>query len=138
MSAALLLIEIGGGIKSFETKEKFCSWIGVCPTNNESAGKRKSSRTAKANKYAKSLVCELANSAIKTNSQFKGKYKSLVIRRGHKKSVIAVGHKLMGVVYSVLKNQTYYKDPEIDYEKLTVQKNAPRWLKALEKFGYLK
>ncbi len=101
------------------------------------AQEKKSSRTRKANTYVKSLVCEMANSAIKTNSQFKGKYQSLVIRRGHKRSVIAVGHKMMGVVYSVISNDTPYKDPGIDYEKLMVKKNAPRWIRALKKYDFM-
>ena len=77
------------------------------------------------------------NSAIKTNSQFKGKYKSLVIRRGHKRSVIAVGHKMMAVLYSVISNDTPYKDPETDYERVMVEKNAPRWIKALKKYNFM-
>lgn len=85
----------------------------------------------------KSLVCEVAHSAIKTNSQFKGKYKSLVIRRGHKRSVIAVGHKMMRVVYSVISNDKPYRDPGIDYEKAMVEKNAPRWIKALKKYEFM-
>jgi hypothetical protein len=72
-----------------------------------------------------------------THSQFKGKYAGLVIRRGSKRSVIAVGHKLLRVIYAMLKNNVPYRDPGIDYEALTVQKNAARWLRALEKFGYL-
>ena len=74
---------------------------------------------------------------IKTNSQFKDKYKGLVIRKGHKKAIIAIGHKLLRVIYSLLKNNKPYKDPTIDYNALVVKKNASRWIKALEKFGYL-
>ncbi len=60
-----------------------------------------------------------------------------MIRRGHKRSIIAVGHKLLRVIYTVLKMQQPYRDPAIDYEALVIAKNAPRWLKALEKYGYL-
>ena len=67
----------------------------------------------------------------------KGKYQALVSRRGHKRSIVAIGQKLLRVVYTVLKEQQPYRDPEIDYEALVVAKNAPRWLKALEKYGYL-
>ena len=136
LSAALLIAEIGGDVKSFKNKESFCSWMGLCPSNNQSAGKKKASHTRKANTYVKSLVCEMANSAIKTRSQFKGKYQSLVIRRGHKRSIIAIGHKMMGVVYSVINNDRPYTDPKIDYEKLMVEKNAPRWVRMLKKYGY--
>lgn len=72
-----------------------------------------------------------------TNSQFKGKYQGLAIRRGSKRSIVAVGHKILRVVYAVLSKNEHYRDPGVDYEAFVVAKNAPRWLKALEKFGYL-
>lgn len=137
LGAALLLPEIGGDIKSFPNKEKFCSWMGLCPSNNRSAKKVKSTRTRKANGYVKTLVCELANSAIRTDSQFKGKYNTLTIRRGHKKSVVAIGHKMMEVVYSVIKNDKPYKDPKINYEEIMAKKNAPRWIRVLKTYNLL-
>lgn len=82
-------------------------------------------------------MCEVANSAIKTNSQFKGLYKGLVIRRGHKRSVIAVGHKILEIIFTVIKKKEPYKDSTINYEALAVMRNAPRWIKSLQKFGYL-
>lgn len=85
----------------------------------------------------KQLLCEAANSAIKTNSQFKGLYKGLVIRRGHKRAIVAVGHKLLEVAHTILKKKEPYRDPNIDYEAFVVQRNAPRWIQALQKFGYL-
>ena len=79
----------------------------------------------------------MANAAAKTTSQFQGKYKSLVIRRGHKRTIVAIGHKLMGVAFSVLKNETPYKDPKVNYEELMVKKNAPRWIRTLKLYGYM-
>ena len=67
----------------------------------------------------------------------KGKYQALVIRRGHKRSIIALAHKLLRVIYAVLDQQQPYHDPEIDYQALIVEKNAPRWIKALKHYGYL-
>ena len=138
ISAAMLLSEIGVDMSSFKKSNHFCSWAGMCPGNNESAGKRKSGKTRKANRYLRSLMCEVANAAIKTNSQFKGKYRTLVVRRGHKRAVVAVGHKMLKLMYLLLKTGQPYKDPGIDYESLTVKKNAPRWIKALKEYGYLK
>lgn len=136
-SAAVLIIEIGTDMEQFGGSDRLASWAGMCPGNNESAGKRKSGRAGKGNRTVRRTLCEVANAARKTNSQFKGKYQSLVIRRGHKRTIIALGHKLLRVVYSMLKNNQPYKDPEIDYEALIVQRNSPRWLKALNKYGYL-
>ena len=63
--------------------------------------------------------------------------RSLMIRKGHKKSIIAVGHKLLRVAYCVLSKQKAYHDPGINYEGMVVKKNAPRWIKALTQYGYL-
>ena len=83
------------------------------------------------------ILCESANAACQTDRQFNGKYPARVIRRGHQRSIMAIGHPLLGVVYTLLKEPQPYRDPEIDDEALVVAKNAPRWLKALKKYGYL-
>ena len=136
IGAALLLVEIGVDMERFGSKENLASWAGMCPGNNESAGKRKSGKTRKGNRAIRRILCEAANAARKTNSQFKGKYQGLIIRRGHKRAIIAVGHKILRVVYSLLKNGRPYIDPEIDYESIVVKKNAPRWIQALKKYGH--
>lgn len=137
ISAAITIVEIGVDMKRFGNEEQFCSWAGMCPGNNESAGKKKNSKTRNGPKNLRTTLCQIANTAIKTNSQFKDKYKGLVIRKGHKLAIIAIGHKLLRVIYSLLKNNKPYKDPTINYNELVVKKNASRWIKALEKFGYL-
>lgn len=85
----------------------------------------------------KSLLCQFANSAIKTNSQFKGKFNSLTIRRGRKRAIMAIGHKLLEVIFCLLTTKMPYLDPNIDYVSLTVEKNAPRWIKTLSNYGYI-
>ena len=137
MSAAALIAEIGDDMSQFDGMKEIASWAGLCPGNNESAGKRKSGRTRKGNKMIKTTLCEVANAAIKTKSQFKGKYQSLVIRKGHKRSLIAIAHKLIRVIYTMLKKRQPYIDPDTDYEGLMVRKNASRWLHKLEEYGYL-
>ena len=137
MSAASILAEIGDDMGQFGGMSEIASWAGLCPGNNESAGKRKSGRTRKGNKAIRSLLCEVANAAIKTKSQFQDKYRSLIIRRGHKRSIIAIAHKLIRVIYTLLKRRLPYIDPAINYEELMVRKNGPRWLQMLEKYGYL-
>ena len=133
IAAALLIAEIGIDMERFGSGEQFASWAGLCPGNNESAGKRKSSRLRQGNRVLRQVLCEIANAACRTNSQFKGKYRALVIRRGHKRTIMALAHKLLRVIYALLKHQQPYRDPGIDYEALIVQKNAPRWIQALKK-----
>jgi transposase len=137
IGAAIIIIVIGIDMSCFGSMQQLCSWAGMCPGNNESAGKRKSARTRKGNRLLRQLLCQVANAAAKTNCQFKSKYEGLVIRRGHKRAIIALGHKILRVVYTVLNNQRPYQDPEVDYTALVVQKNAPRWLKMLKQYGYL-
>lgn len=99
--------------------------------------KKRSGRTRAGNKYVRSLLCEIANSARKTRSQFQGFYQGLVIRRGHKKTIIALGHRILEIIFIILSRKEPYKDPSVDYEALVVHRNAPRWIKALKKYGYI-
>lgn len=135
-SSAALIAEFGVDMARFGGMDNFCSWSGMCPGNNESAGKRKSGKTRKGNTYLRSMLCEVANAAIRTKSQFKEKYKTLVIRRGHKRAIIAIGHKFLRVIYCLFTRKKYYEDPGIDYQELVVARNASRWLKALNKYGF--
>lgn len=137
ISAAMLLAEIGTDMSSFKSKEHLSSWAGMCPGNNESAGKKKSGKTRRGNHYIRSILCEISNSARKTESRFKGMFQGLAIRRGHKRAIIAVGHKILEIIYVLIKNKVPYKDPCVDYEEMMVTKNAPRWIQCLKKYGYL-
>jgi hypothetical protein len=67
----------------------------------------------------------------------KSRYQALVIRRGTKKAIIAIAHKVLKTVFVVLSRQVPYQDSTVDYEALLVQRNAPRWLRQLKKYGYL-
>jgi transposase len=134
VGAALLIIEIGVDMQQFGSREQFCSWAGMCPGNNESAGKKKSGKTPKGSKQLRYILCEAANAAAKTNCQFQHKYKSIMIRRGHKKAIVAVGHKMLRVIFSRLKEGEVYHDPKVNYEELVVKKNASRWIRMLKKY----
>jgi transposase len=59
-----------------------------------------------------------------------------VIRRGHKRTLVALGHKILRIVSALLKTQSPYRDPGANYEALVVHRNAPRWIQALKKSGY--
>lgn len=137
IGAAMLLVEIGTDMEAFGKPERLASWVGVCPGNNESAGKRKSGRAGKGNPYVRRLLCEFAHAASRTTSVFKSKFQALLVRRGHKRSIIAIAHKLLRTIFFMLKRGQHYRDSATDYEALSVKKNAPRWLKALAKFGFI-
>lgn len=138
IGAAMLLVEIGTDMESFGSADRLASWVGICPGNNESAGKRKSGHLRKGNLYVRRLLCEFAHAASRTTSVFKSKFQSLVVRRGHKRAIIAIGHKILRTIFFMLKRREHYRDSATDYEALSVQRNAPRWIKSLTKFGFIK
>ena len=138
ISAATFLIEVGGlsFIDAFPNEDRFASWLGICPGNNESAGKRKSGKSRKGNQYLRRILCESAQAAVRTKgTTFQSKFNSLSIRLGRKRSVFAIAHKLTKVAYLILKNQQPYQDPHIDYQKLSAKKNAARWIRNLMKYN---
>jgi transposase len=137
IGAAMLLVEIGTDMDAFGSADKLASWVGICPGNNESAGKKKSGRARKGNPYVRRLLCEFAQAASRTTSVFKSKFQAMVIRRGHKRTIIAIGHKLLRTMFFMLKRGEYYRDSAADYEALSVKRNAPRWIKALTRFGFI-
>ena len=136
IAAALILIEIGADLSAFANAKHLASWAGLCPGNHESAGKRKTGKTRKGNHAIRVILCEVANAARRTKSALHDQYQSLVARRGHKKAIIAVAHKIIRTIYLLFTRREPYRDTGFDYEAAKVVKNAPRWIKALKKFGY--
>jgi transposase len=136
-SAAMILVEIGDDMAAFGSPAKLASWAGVCPGQNESAGKRKSARARKGNPYLRRLLCEAANAASRTRCSLQDKFKGLLIRRGRKRAIFAIAHKLLKTVFLLIQRGDYYRDAQTDYEALAVQRNAPRWIKKLIKYGYI-
>jgi transposase len=137
IGAAMLLVEIGVDMDAFGTADRLASWVGICPGNNESAGKRKSGRVRKGNLYVRRLLCEFAHAASRTKSVFQSKFKSLIVRRGHKRAIVALAHKILRTIFFMIKRREHYRDSATDYEALSVQRNAPRWIKALTRFGFI-
>ena len=135
--AATLLVEIGADMAVFGSAERLASWVGICPGNNESAGKRKTGRIRKGNAWVRRLLCEFAQAAARTRCALKAKFESLTIRKGHKKSIVALAHKMLRTVYAMLATGAHYQDRSVDYEALSVARNAPRWIKMLRKHGFV-
>ena len=137
-SAMDILIEIGGDPGVFANAGQFSSWAGLCPGNNESAGKRRSARSVRGNPHLRTVLTECALAASRTrHCQFHGYHKAIHIRRGYKRATVATAHKLARTIHSVLTNQRPYRDPVIDHEALVVRRNAPRWIRKLRQFGYI-
>ncbi len=105
-----ILGEIGTDMTNFPDHQNLASWAGVCPGNNESAGKKYSTRITKGNKYLKTTLVEAAWVAIrsKTYPIFAVKHTQIANRRGKKKATIAIAHKLLIAVYHVLRDREPY------------------------------
>ena len=132
-AAVRILIELGGSdMSAFKTGDKLTSWIGVCPGNNESAGKRKHGHIRKGNYYLRRILCECANAAVRTkDTTYQSKYRSLSLKKGAKRSIIAIVRRMVLDIFYVLKNGVGYRDPQIDYQEESAKKNARRWIKLL-------
>ena len=137
IGADMRLVDIGSDMSVFGTPERLASWVGICPGNNESAGKRQSGRVRKGNPYIRRLLCEFAHAASRTKSTFQARFRSLIVRRGHKRTIVALAHKMLRTLFFMLKRGEYYRDSVINYEQLSVQRNASRWIKALIRFGFI-
>jgi len=98
ISSAMILIEIGDQMSRFGNAARLASWAALCPGNNESAGKRKSGRIRRGNPVVRALLCEVANAARHTKSVFRKKHDSLALRRGHKRTIVALAHKLLRTI----------------------------------------
>jgi hypothetical protein len=137
IGVALLLVEIGNDMSALGHADRLASWVGICPGNHESAGKRKSGRTRKGNPYVRRLLCEFAHAASRTRCALQSKYQALVVRRGRKRAIIALAHRMLRTIFFMLSRGQHYRDSAIDYEALVVRRNAPRWINALTRFGFL-
>lgn len=135
IGAAMLIVEIGTDMDAFGSADRLASWAGLCPGNDESAGKRKKPKIRKGNPYVRRLFCEFAQAAKQTTSIFKLKFQALVIRRGHKRSIIAIAHKMLRIIFVMLKRGEQYRDSSVDLEELSAKRNVPRWIKQMKKFG---
>ncbi|RIZ70737.1 MAG: hypothetical protein D0528_00840, partial [Methylococcales bacterium] len=94
-------------------------------------------KARKGNAIVRYILCECANAARNTKSSLAAKYRSLMARKSHKKAIVAIAHKLIRIIYFMLSRHELYCDLGVDYEVMSAQKNAPRWIKALKKIGKL-
>ena len=105
-----IISEIGVNMEAFPSAKHLCSWAGLTPTNNESAGKKKSVRVSKAGCYIKPLLVQCANAVVKSTKhpEIRNRYLRLRKRRGHKKAIIAIARMLLTALYNMLKNKEPY------------------------------
>ena len=123
LSSTIVLAETGVDMSIFDDAKHLCSWCGLSPTNNESAGKKKSVRISKAGDYLKPMMVQCALAAIKSKKQtyFAIKYGRVKKRRGHKKAIIAIARMMIVCIYHMVSEEKPFNP--IDYEELMSPKN---------------
>ena len=136
--AGVVAAEVGTNLNAFPTDKNLVSWAGLCPGNNKSAGKRRSSRIRPGNRHLKSALIEAANPAShKQKCYLRAKYHRLAGRRGRKRAFVAVARAILQSIYYMIVRGTRYIDlGENYYEMRNPLKLASRSAKRIEKLGF--
>jgi len=136
--AAVVIAELGVDMSVFQTVSQLVSWAGICPGNNESAGKRKSSRITKGNVYLKTALVEAANAAARAKGTYlRDKFYRLKARRGYKRALVAVAHKMLVATYHKLSpNVSYNELGDLYLDKLNKHHLTRNLVHRLERLGF--
>jgi transposase len=137
-TAEVIVAELGCDMARFPTAGHAASWTGLCPGNNESAGKRLSGRTRHANRTLRQALVESARGAVlKRNSYLAAQYRRLVKRRGDKKAIVAVAHSILVIAYHMLRDGQSYRELGSDYfDRLNADRLTRYHTKRLAALGY--
>ena len=138
VGAGAILAEIGADMSAFATAGHLAAWAGVCPGNNESAGKKKAAAARTGNRHLKTALCNAAIAASrKKGSYFRAKYYSLKSRIGGGKAALAIGHKLLICIWHMLSGGCFYRDlGEAYLDRRNQQQTLRRYARKLEALGF--
>ena len=137
-TAQVIVAEIGLDMSRFQSEGQLASWAGMCPGNHESAGKQKSGKTRKGNRWLRQALVEAARGAANTKeSSLRATYHRIKARRGDKRACLAVGHRILRMAYTLLSKRRPYQEEGPDYYR-TADKDRlkERLVRRLQRMGY--
>ena len=139
LSARTIMAEIGADMSRFPTHGHLISWSGLCPRNDESAGKRRSNRMRKGAPWLKTTLVQCAWAAARTKGSYlQAQFQRLRSRRGAKKAIGAVAASILTAIYHMLKDGTCYHDPGADhFDRRTKTAQTKRLVARLQTLGYV-
>jgi len=137
-AAEVLIAETGGDMTRFPTAGHLASWAGVCPGNDESAGKRRSGRTTKGSKWLRQTLTESAKAAARTKDTYlAAQYQRTRARRGANRATTAVAHSILVAAWHMLQTGETYTDPGGDYfQRRDPERATKRLVAQLERLGH--
>jgi transposase len=138
-TAETLLAELGPDLRRFPTAGHLSSWAGLCPGNDQSAGKRRSGRMRKGDPWLRTALIEAAQAAARTRGTYlRAQYHRLAARRGKKKALAAVAHTILTIAYHLLTRATDYADlGPLYFDQCDQQRTTRRLTSRLEALGYI-
>jgi transposase len=137
-TAEVLVAEVGTDLARFRTPGHLASWAGLCPGNNESAGKRHGGKTRKGSPWLRAALVEAAKAAGRSKKTYLGaQYRRIAARRGAKRAAVAVAHSILAIVYHLLTRHESYHDLGVTYfDERDRQAVERRLVKRLQALGY--
>ena len=137
-SAEVIVSEIGTDMSKFPTAHHLASWAGICPGNNESAGKRYSGRIRKANNNLKTALAQCAKvNALRRGTYLNAQYYRIAARRGPNRATIAVAHTILIIAYYIIRDGTEYRELGDNYfDELKKEAVVSRSINRLKALGY--
>jgi transposase len=138
IGAISIVAETGGDMRRFPTAAHLCSWGAMCPGQNESAGKRRSGKTRKGNRYLRATLIQAALGAMHSKgTALQARYHRVKRHRGHKKAVVAVGHQILEIAYFIMRDGVTYDELGADYfDRRHAERAVRRHVRQLEALGY--
>jgi transposase len=136
--AEIVMAELGLRLDQFQSEAQLVSWAGLCPAAKISAGKRLSSKTGKGNRWLRQALIEAAHGAARSKHTFLGAYyQRLKKRLGSKKAIVALAHRILIIIYHLLKEHQAYRELGPGHADDQAAASSKRWaIRRLEQLGY--